>query len=214
MSDLSLKIDSSGGISSEHFKQAKEYLITFITEIENNNYIIETLKKEILNKNSIIEEKDCEIENFNKVSIISSLNKQLTEKDNIIKKLEYQLETTKKKLVDTKLSIVNQTDDNQSQDNNANEINDNEMENIADNKSQDSNNENENLDNDEINNDKEENSVKNTINKKKKRQFIEVEINSKTFYICETKIYKKLKSGKISKKSIGTYIDKENFNFD
>ena len=49
---------------------------------------------------------------------------------------------------------------------------------------------------------------------KKKREFIEVKIENKTYYICETKIYKKLKSGKISKKSIGVYFDETDYNFD
>lgn len=214
MSELSSKIDTSNGISQEHFNLAKDYINTFISELEKNNTIIDTLKKEIQNKNSVIKEKDSEIENFNKVSIISSLNKQLTEKDNIIKKLEYQLECAKNKFIklqqDTKISFIDQTDVVKSQkNNNQDEINnDIENENISDNKSHEKENQH------EINNDKEENSIKNTINKKKKREFIEVIINNKTFYICETKIYKKLKSGKISKKSIGTYIDQTNFNFD
>ena len=112
MTDLSSKIDTSNGISCEHFKLAKEYLNTFISELENNNKVINTLKTEIENKNLIIQEKEYEIDNFNKVSIIYSLNKQITEKDNIIKKLEYQLENTKKKLTqlqqDIKLSSVSE----------------------------------------------------------------------------------------------------------
>ena len=223
MSDLSSKIDTSNGISCEHFKLAKEYLNNFISELEKNNKVIDTLKKEIENKNSIIDEKEDEIENFNKVSIIYSLNKQITEKDNIIKKLEYQLENTKKKLTqlqqDIKLSSVSES-----------KKNDNVTDNIpidchqdagvpiqsiteerADEKHQNHTDITTETPVDQTENNKIED---NPSEKKKKREFTEVKIKNKTFYICESKIYKKLKSGKISKKSIGTYIDENDFKFD
>lgn len=240
MSNLSSKLDCENGVSSEHFKIAKEYLDTFITELEKNSFIIEDLKKQIQHKNTMLEEKQHEIDNFNKVSIISSLNKQITEKDNIIKKLEYQLENTKKKLIQLQEnSISNKKDkihifNNEIKIDNPNES-DSELDNIKDKSSDDDEKvtENEKSSDDEMSTEKstdtvddkstenekstvdvQKNSIKNSNQKKKKRQFTEVKINNKLYYICDEKIYKKLKSGKISKKSSGTYIDENNYKFE
>ena len=84
-----------------NFEQLYDKIYNLTQENNNNIILINQLKDEINKKDLLLKEKESELKNYNKVSMIQNINKQLVEKQNYITTLENQIE----KLKNSKLEI-------------------------------------------------------------------------------------------------------------